>query len=203
MLTRPSVEEMSTQPKDKSGPVSTLSVKANRPSLRISILSSFLPFKEPCQDQTAAMSTLLHGDYMASSLTDNIGIPGDSPKKKAQVQVVRFRNLRNSRSVDSAAPSSPTRCACDRCGSDQPQETYPNRQDRLDDTISSLLDSYLSVDANATHYSPSNYTPGDELGGEASEHCDDSFSEPYGAEDILELLYDSYLDEKTTSEMES
>lgn len=166
---------MPTQPKDN-----------NRPSLRISIPSSSLPLKEPYEDRIAAMSTLLHSNQ-PSSLTDSVGVPGNSPIKKGRVRVVHF-----SSSPVKVISSSSNPSAGHPYGSDQPKETPPNRE-RSDDTMSSLLNSYLSLDANAAHCIPSNHPPGDEAGGEGPEPHDGSPSVAHDEKNILERLFASHL----------
>lgn len=163
---------MSTQPKDN-----------NRPSLRISIPSSFLPQKKTCEDQIATMSTLLHGDK-PSSLTNSAGISGNNPPKKARVQFS---------SKIEVVPSSPNLNARGMYDSNEPEETPSNRSDRSHDTMSSLLNSYLSLDANAAHRNSSNHSSGDECGRDGSEHPDGSFSVADSERDILDRLFASHL----------
>lgn len=142
------------------------------------------------------MSPLLHGDDVVSSLADNVKIAGDSPMKKARARVVRFSKSCNSTPVEFTVPTSPAPPAGIWYNSlDQSEETSPKGSDTSDDTVASLLDSYLLLDANAAHSSPSYYSPCDERD-ETSENWDGGLSGLYGAEDILERLYNSYLDEE-------
>ena len=187
--------EMSAQTKDKSGPINTLSVKSNKPSLRISIPSSSFPLKNPCKDGVAAMSPSLLRDDMASSLADNVAIAGDSLMKKARARVVRFSNSCKSTPVEFTVPTSPAPPAGNWYNSsNQSEETSPKGSDTLDDSVALLLDYYLLLDANAAQSSPSDYSPQAELD-ETSENWDGSHSGLYGTDGILERLYDSYLDE--------
>lgn len=127
------------------------------------------------------MSPLLHGDDVVSSLADNVKIAGDSPMKKARARVVRFSNSCNSTPVEFTVPTSPAPPAGNWYNSSDQSED----SDTLDDTVASLIDFYLS--------SPSYYSSCDERD-ETSENWD-GLSGLYSAEDILERLYDSYLDE--------
>ena len=172
---------MSDQKKDKSGPVNTLTEKPDKLSLRISIPSRSFPLKNLCKDEVTVMSPLLHGDDVVSSLADNVKIAGDSPMKKARARVVRFSNSCNSTPVEFTVPTSPAPPAGNWYNSSDQSED----SDTLDDTVASLIDFYLS--------SPSYYSSCDERD-ETSENWD-GLSGLYSAEDILERLYDSYLDE--------
>lgn len=139
------------------------------------------------------MSPLLHGDDVASSVAGNVRIAADSPMKKARVRVVRFSTSCNSTPVEFTVPTSPAPPAGDWYNrSDQSEEPSPKSSDTSDDTVALLLDSYLLLDASTAHSSPLNYSPRDELD---DENWDGSLSGLYGAEDILERLYNSYLDE--------
>lgn len=139
------------------------------------------------------MSPLLHGDDVASSLADNVRMATDSPMKKTRVRVVRFSTSCNSIPVEFTIPTSPAPPAGDWYNSsDQSEEPSPKSSDTSEDTVASLLDSYLLLDANTAHSSPLNYSPRDELD---DENWDGNLSGLYGAEDILERLYNSYLDE--------
>lgn len=271
---------MSAQTKDHSGrPASTLSVKANRPSLRIAIPSSSFPLEEPSKEEIAAVNPSLHGNTspkegifsvnIAFPHTDsNVGIAGECTKKKSRIPVVRFSNSCNPPPMEFTVPTSPVPHAgywnysdqsekqegissvsiafpltdsnvgiagdctmkksripvvrfSDSCNSppmeftvptspaphagywyysDQSEEPSPGRSDTLENTIESLLDSYLWQDNNGAHDSPINYLPCDEADEEVSEHWDGSSPGPRGAEDFLECLYDLYLDEDMTLE---
>lgn len=59
--------------------------------------------------------------------------------------------------------------------------------------MSSLLNSYLSLDANAAHRNSSNHSSGDECSGVGSEHPDGSFSVADSERDILDRLFASHL----------
>lgn len=184
----------------------TLSGKANRPpSLQISIPPrSFTPEK-PYKDDIAAMGSLVHDNVSpkdrtislnsAFGLADDVGMAGDSTTKKAQIPVVSFSESCNLPPMEFTVPTSPAPRTSDWYDPDQSEEISPNRSDTFDNTMDSLLDSYLWQDTNAAHYSPSNYSACDETNEEVFEHWDGGFPEPCGAEDFLECLYDSYLDE--------
>lgn len=201
---------MSAQTMDKSRPSSTLSGNASRPSLKISIPSRSFTSEETYKDDIAAMGSLLHENIspkdgtlslnIAFSIANNVDMAGASSTKNSQIPVVGFSESCNSPPMEFTVPTSPAPHAGDWYDSDQSEETSPNRSDTFDNTIDSLLDSYLCQDSNAAHYSPSNYSPCDETNGEVSDHWDNSFPGRYGVEDFLECLYDSYSDEDMTLE---
>lgn len=202
---------MSAQTMDKSRPTSTLSEKANRPSLKLSIPSGSFTPEEPHKDEIAAMGSLLHENIspkdkpfscnIGFGLADsNVGMVGESTSGNAQILGVRFSESCNSPPMEFTIPTSPPPRAGDLYDSDQSEETFSNRPDTFGDTMDSLLDFYLWQDTDAAHYSSSQYSPCDEMNEEVFQHWDGGFPGAYGADDFLECLYDSYLDEDMTLE---
>lgn len=115
---------------------------------------------------------------------------------------ISFSELCNPQPTQFTVPTSPSPGAYEWYYLDQPEETAPNLSDTPGDTIDSLLDSYLSQHTQVAPDSPSSdYSPKDETNEEDSDNWDDTRPGPYRAEDFLDCLYDSYLDEDMTSEL--
>lgn len=132
---------------------------------------------------------------MASTLSDNVGIAGDSPMNKARARVVRFSNSCKSTPVEFTVPTSPApRVGNGYNSPDQSEEKSPKSSEILEDTVASLLDYYLMLDANTALSSPVDYSPPDELD-ETSENRDGGHSELYCIEGILCLYYSYWVGE--------
>lgn len=176
---------------DKSSPTSTLSEKANRPSLKISTPTRPSTPAELYSEETVAMGSLPDENILPSERTSS------------STTGISFSELCNPPPRKFTVPTSPPPGAYEWYYLDQPEETAPpNLSDTAGDTIDSLLDSYLSQYTQVAPDSPlSDYSPKDETSEEDSDNWDDTRPGPYRAEDFLECLYDAYLDEDMTSEL--
>lgn len=199
---------------NKSSPTSTLSEKANTPSLETSIPTRPSTHAESYSEETAAMGSLPDENIppretasvsaTAFGLNEHVGMKGDDTKEKAEMPAISFSELCNFPPTKITVPNSPPPGAYEWYYSDQPEETAPKLSDTPGecDTVDSILDSYLLQDTRVTPDSPSSdYSPKDGTNEEDSDEWDNSRPGPYRAEDFLECLYDAYLDEDMTSEL--
>lgn len=185
---------------NKSRPTSTLSEKANKPSLQISIPARSNPEESYSEEIAAMRSFPLENISPKDSSNSAVGL--DKNVEMAEVSTaISFSESCKFPPTKFNVPTSPPPRAYKWYDSDQSEETSPNLPEALGDTLDSLLDSYLLQDTHAADESPlSSYSPSNEKDEEVSGCWDDGFPAPYGAEDFLECLYDSYLDEDMTSE---